>query len=1525
MRSKLVDHFFNKKDKNISNTEHKTIDNKKVVAKKELVVDKKESEKKITNEWYNKYKKQVLKQTLNNKQAMLRQYYAERYDTVSIKNNTILYEVRDGTSFTDSPRSLFNYMIKNEKYKNFTHVIVYDQDHLDAFPVSYLEIFSNVKLVERDTFEYMDWLLCANYLVTNSTFRSSFLKKEDQVYINTWHGTPLKHMGDAYEYDPTNASNVRRNFLLTDYLLSPNEYTTRIFLEDYKLNGVWQGKILENGLPRNDLQQYDSRETILNKLLIDGLEIDTEKKNIVYMPTWTGTDVNDANDVSKQLNSLLQIVNDKLGDNINFLIKVHPFLFDIVKKDEHLKKYLVSNHYDSNEIFKITDCLITDFSSVFFDFLVTNRPIIFYNWNAEIYNQNRGNYLSDDQLPGPSAKNIQELLTYMSDISKVSLEYKTIYEKAQKAFVNNEDSNMISEYIETIFDNKKDLLKVVKPQKGKIKLLIHPGALYDNGITTSFLNLVNQIDYSKYDVTAFLHESKDLEVIKNFRKINKNVRKIFKPGLPIYTLEENIRDRYLKNDIPDKQVDQNLFPEKGYMREADRLFSKISFDAVIDFSGYSYFWAKYLVVNKAPVKVAYMHNDLWAETNRQVDGKFPLRNDLFGIFSLYSKFTKLVSVSKALQDINNEKLVDFVDESQMTFVENSIDLNKIFSKSGNTENELVIQEANSQLFFDNQLSSIKLYRKLDDIFAELFYMKDVKFSSSYTSAFSVSYGDETYQYVLEDNVPLGWMTLSNKPSYFDAHITYNMINGSGYTSQRLETAYANLDDLVLGYETECDFEKYELLKISQCVTINGKEYFEASSNKHQIVFIPAQFINIVSIQNVSGKKFAKYTPNEFTEFLPYVKVNTKENITVYKDKTLKKKRIQKLPTDIFFFVENVQFKNSKCYYLISESNRLIGWTSQDNLSNINLYLPNEYFEKQNGPVLKPLFVNQTQDIPLYDELGNFIKSISRDNFKWLSFLDKKILNGKTYLQVLYKLHSYYVSLTDVNLNKNIFKNVCVKDNENCVHGFIVSYELMNDKNVYSVLVGNEIRSYEKQNIEHLNDNIPLMIDLIKNELFVTLKKGDIVWKAPYDNTAVNEKVASTGMLNDYVFKTIYETRNYKNSVFVGLSYKNQFIGWVNKRNVEIAAYQDYLVSEKLDLPVDTTLIYFEKEPVDNNIFENDYSLVSTPDELVINNKHRKVNKEKEHFIDGELVINKTIVWKRLIEGNKILGYLKWKPYYDRLVENNSTTRLNMEESGFYISSKKTNAEIVFKHHINVKTYDSVDDIDNNNYYEMDFDNKNYYIDEVASFKGDKFVRLNGQKNNRFVNVKDIEIVNSHYLEALPDEFRSKISVLDTVFVTMGRLSPEKNQSSLIKAISILVKKGYDLKLLILGKGPLKEELERLIKEFNLENHVFLVGQLENPFVTVSESDLFVFPSYWEGQPMVLLEALALNKKIISSNIPQSKFVLKDGKYGLVADGVDDQAMSDAMEKVLTTETNFKTFDYKKYNMNALQQFYDMVE
>lgn len=1475
-----------------------------------------------SNEWYEKYKKQVLQQTLNNQQARLRQYYAENYDKTKIEVNTILYEVRDGTSFTDSPRSIFNYLINNKSYENYSHVIVYDKEHLEDFPLDELKKFSNVELVQRDTYLYMSWLLRANYLITNSTFRSSFLKKEGQVYINTWHGTPLKHMGDAYTFDPLNAQNVRRNFLMTDYLISPNSHTTRIFLDDYKLNGLWDGKILENGLPRNDLNQYNSRGHILKELIANGIEINEEKQTVVYMPTWTGTDVNDAKDVSNQLNSLIESVNNQLNNKINFLIKVHPFVYDIVKNDDLIKNYLIPNQYDSNEIFKITDCLITNYSSVFFDFLVTSRPIIFYNWDADIYNQNRGNYISEDSLPGPSAKNIEELLEYLKDIEEFQNKHLYKYKLAREAYVPNEDANMIEEYVSTIFKNEQGKLKVVTPENGKIKILIHPGALYDNGITSSFLNLVNQIDYSKYDVTAFLHASKDLEVINNLKKINSNVRKMYKPGLPIYTLDENIKDRYLKNDIPNETVSDTLFPEEGYIRESKRLFGDSKFDAVIDFSGYSYFWAKYLVVSSAPVKIAYMHNDLWAETNREVNGEYPLRNDLFGIFSLYSKFSKLVSVSKALKKINEQKLNKYIDSNQMTYVENSIDLDKIFSANKNTKlNNLDIKETNRRVFFSDDISQVKFYRNLDDIAAAISVEHLIDFSASYVAIYKVCYGTKQYHYIEKNNKPLGWTLLPDKK--FNTNVGIKKVDIDGYISSEVNNIYFTLDDIIMDNKSDYFFEKYTGVKILKVLKINDIEYFGIQLSDSGIAFINAKFIYITSVNSNSEELLYAHTPNIFKNYLPYVKINEKTNkkVEIYLDNNFKKLKKRTLSTKIFFKVTDFKIKNKEFYFLISESDRKVGWINQKNTLNLGGFIVNEMLTYED--LSSEFILKQNQKIQLNLRNGNPYKTLNSEEIKLVSILDEEFIKGELYFNIAYKLKTYSVKKKDVNFEKLILKNTYIHNDPNDVV-FVLSVD---NNNIYTVLVDSEIRKFSKNQVPKLDEHINLLLDTEQEELFVTLKSGDIVWKFPYDDSLENKRVASTGMLHKYVFKTKNRTMNYRNSVFVDLYYNHQFVGWVNRKNIEISSYKDYKNDQLKKYPTEMSLTYYDREKISNTIFENDYNLYAFPNSLDNGKSKIFVNKEKNHFVDGEIIINNRTTWKRIVEENRIIGYLEWFKQYDKTStkSKNLIQHDDSEKQRFLITSKKVDVQVTFINPHYVEAYQSQTDILKRNEKVITVKNGKYYVDKVVTFNFGKYVHVCGEFGSSYVSIEQVVVSKSFYLEALPEQIRNQVSISDTLFITMGRLSPEKNQESLIYAVEKLVKENPNVKLIILGKGPLQEQLTELIIKLDLQNNVFLAGQLENPFFTLSESDFFVFPSYWEGQPMVLLEALSLNKKIISSNIPQSAFVLKDGKYGLVSNGTDTESLADGMKKIMYENLNFDEFSADKYNQNAIESFYEVIK
>lgn len=162
------------------------------------------------------------------------------------------------------------------------------------------------------------------------------------------------------------------------------------------------------------------------------------------------------------------------------------------------------------------------------------------------------------------------------------------------------------------------------------------------------------------------------------------------------------------------------------------------------------------------------------------------------------------------------------------------------------------------------------------------------------------------------------------------------------------------------------------------------------------------------------------------------------------------------------------------------------------------------------------------------------------------------------------------------------------------------------------------------------------------------------------------------------------------------------------------------------------------------------------------------------------------------------------------------------------------------------------------------------------------------------------------------------------FVNMGRLSPEKGQDNLIKAFHTHIQSYPDSRLYILGDGPLRKDLQKIVDSLELQDYVYLMGQLENPFGFMKMCDCFVLSSHYEGQPMVLLEAMTLGMRILATDIIANRTVLENGRYGTLVD--DSIAGLENGLKAVRTEINtvMQAFDYNEYNKKAMDTFYKVL-
>lgn len=152
-----------------------------------------------------------------------------------------------------------------------------------------------------------------------------------------------------------------------------------------------------------------------------------------------------------------------------------------------------------------------------------------------------------------------------------------------------------------------------------------------------------------------------------------------------------------------------------------------------------------------------------------------------------------------------------------------------------------------------------------------------------------------------------------------------------------------------------------------------------------------------------------------------------------------------------------------------------------------------------------------------------------------------------------------------------------------------------------------------------------------------------------------------------------------------------------------------------------------------------------------------------------------------------------------------------------------------------------------------------------------------------------------------------------VVLGVGRLNVQKDFGTLIKAFA-QVRQNYPCRLMILGNGAERQNLNNLVKELGLENHVEIPGFADNPYKYMKQAKVFVLSSAWEGLPNVLIEAMAVGTPVVATNCPSGpEEILDNGKYGKLIPVGDVDKMAEATKSVLRG-------DFQPVDSDWLQQF-----
>ena len=595
--------------------------------------------------------------------------YTEYYERFELEENTILYESYHGASLSCNPYAIFKALLTDKRFAKYKHIWVVNEK--EKIPSDYKKQF-NIIFIARESDAYMRYLAKAKYLINNVTFPEYFIRKDHQIYLNTWHGTPIKSLGKDIKDGFMAHKNVARNFLQASHLIQPNSYTTDILLDRYDVRKCLSAVVAEIGYPRQDLMLTISDNEKIS--LLKKLNTPENKKVVLYAPTWRG-EHGSARFDTKQLESDLASISAL--KEIHLLFRGHHMIEGYLA-DADIKVTIVPASIDSNSLLSTVDILITDYSSIAFDFLALERPIIYYAYDREEYEKERGFYFPLENLGGSLCTTQQALISSLRK-AIVSPDVNDKQAQLKNKFCPHDDGKASKRIIDLLFFNKTKQLNII--DKGNKKsLLFYGGPFIPNGITTSFINLLNHIDTTKYNISIALEPvglKNYPERMEQLDKVN-DVNIIGRCGRMLTTLEEqwNMNRFGSQNQLPSPEMTKYYLT--SHKREFKRLFGESTFSSIINFEGYNIFWLALFAStnNKSQKTNAYLHSNMYGEWKT----RFPY---LEKNFRLYNNCDSLISVSEQTMQKNKEQLSDLfeIDKNKFQYCDNIQNPEYILSKA----------------------------------------------------------------------------------------------------------------------------------------------------------------------------------------------------------------------------------------------------------------------------------------------------------------------------------------------------------------------------------------------------------------------------------------------------------------------------------------------------------------------------------------------------------------------------------------------------------------------------------------------------------------------------------------------------------------------------------------------------------------------------------------------------------------------------------------------------------------------------
>ncbi|HHV12839.1 MAG TPA: CDP-glycerol glycerophosphotransferase family protein [Clostridiales bacterium] len=363
-----------------------------------------------------------------------------------VDTSIILFESNLGRNYSGNPRFIYEELVRRGLDRSYRCYFILEDTSV-SLPGS-------AGKVKRISMLYFYLFAKAGTWVSDTRMPAYLKKRKGTIYIQTWHGTPLKKLGLDLEQvsmaGEKGLEDYKRKFALNsktwDYLLSQNAYSTRIFRRAF----AFDKEILEIGYPRNDILFHEndpgSIVDIKRKL---GLPVD--KKLLLYAPTWR--DNEHYGHLTYRFSSGIDYdyLQEKLSRDYVIIIKAHYLVgekLDLEKYRGFLYQFGASS--DIAELYLVSDMLITDYSSVMFDYSLLRRPMLFYTYDLEQYKDSLRGFYFDfmEEAPGPIVITSEQLVKAIEEYD--FCEYQEKYDAFREKYNHADHGDAAKQVVDLI-------------------------------------------------------------------------------------------------------------------------------------------------------------------------------------------------------------------------------------------------------------------------------------------------------------------------------------------------------------------------------------------------------------------------------------------------------------------------------------------------------------------------------------------------------------------------------------------------------------------------------------------------------------------------------------------------------------------------------------------------------------------------------------------------------------------------------------------------------------------------------------------------------------------------------------------------------------------------------------------------------------------------------------------------------------------------------------------------------------------